>query len=157
MTPKSLLRHPAATATAQDLTGGRFHHVLGDSTLTGSRADVRRLVLCSGKIYYDIVGHAKRPEAQHVAVGRVEMLYPFPQQEVMDLVHAYPGLSEVVWVQEEPSYFGARKWIGPQTAEILPEGVAIRHISRPERSSPAEGYPAAHQQEQERIVTEALA
>ncbi|MCZ6858628.1 MAG: multifunctional oxoglutarate decarboxylase/oxoglutarate dehydrogenase thiamine pyrophosphate-binding subunit/dihydrolipoyllysine-residue succinyltransferase subunit [Gemmatimonadetes bacterium] len=157
MTPKSLLRHPAASATAQDLAEGRFHHVLDDSTLTGSRADVRRLVLCSGKIYYDITSHAKRPEAQHVAVGRVEMLYPFPQHEVMDLVHAYPGLSEVVWVQEEPSNFGARKWIVPQTAEILPEGVVIHHISRPERSSPAEGYPAAHKQEQERIVTEALA
>ncbi len=157
MTPKSLLRHPAATAAAQDLADGFFHHVLDDSTLTGSRADVRRLVLCSGKVYYDIIGHSKRPEAHHVAVGRVEMLYPFPQQDVMDLLHAYPGLSEVVWVQEEPSNFGARKWIVPQTAEILPEGVAIRHISRLERSSPAEGYPAAHKQEQERIVTEALA
>jgi 2-oxoglutarate dehydrogenase E1 component len=113
-------------------------------------------VLCSGKIYYDIVGHIDRAAATHIAVGRLELLYPFPQRQLIDLLHLYPQLKEVVWVQEEPSNFGARKWVIPQTAEVLPEGVDIRHISRPERSSPAEGYPAAHKAEQERIVTEAL-
>ena len=157
MTPKSLLRHPAATASLKDLSDGQFHHVLDDPTLAGPPADVRRLVLCSGKAFYDMVGHPRRAEAKHVAIGRIEMLYPFPQPQLSDLTHAYPGLEEVVWVQEEPSNFGARKWVVPQTAEVLPEGVAIRHISRPERSSPAEGYPAAHKQEQERIVMEALA
>jgi 2-oxoglutarate dehydrogenase E1 component len=89
-------------------------------------------------------------------VGRLELLYPFPQRQLIDLLHLYPRLQEVVWVQEEPSNFGARKWVVPQAAEVLPEGVDIRHISRPERSSPAEGYPAAHKAEQERIVTKAL-
>lgn len=156
MTPKSLLRHPAATATLDELSTGRFHHVLDDPTLAGSREVVRRLVLCSGKVFYDITGHVRRAEAQHVAIGRIEMLYPFPQSQLSELMRAYPSLEEVVWVQEEPSNFGARKWVVPQTAEVLPEGVSIRHISRPERSSPAEGYPAAHKQEQERIVSEAI-
>ena len=156
MTPKSLLRLPQATSTLAQLAEGRFHHVIDDPTLPGPHDDVRRLVLCSGKIFYDIVGHAKRPEAPHVAVGRVELLYPFPQRQIIELLRGYGALDEVVWVQEEPSNFGARKWVVPQTAEVLPEGVAIRHITRPERSSPAEGYPAAHRMEQERIVTEAL-
>jgi 2-oxoglutarate dehydrogenase E1 component len=156
MTPKSLLRHPRATASLKDLSEGRFCHVLDDPTLAASREEIRRLVLCSGKVFYDIVGHQRRPEARHVAVGRIEMLYPFPKGQLIDLIRTYPRLAEVVWVQEEPSNFGARKWVVPQGAEVLPEGVAIRHISRPERSSPAEGYPAAHKQEQERIVTEAL-
>lgn len=156
MTPKSLLRHPRALSTLPELSGGHFHHVLDDPTLSGARDAVRRLVLCSGKIYYDIVGHTDRAAGTHIAVGRLELLYPFPQRQLIDLLHLYPQLREVVWVQEEPSNFGARKWVIPQAAEVLPEGVDIRHISRPERSSPAEGYPAAHKAEQERIVTEAL-
>ncbi|MCZ6915907.1 MAG: multifunctional oxoglutarate decarboxylase/oxoglutarate dehydrogenase thiamine pyrophosphate-binding subunit/dihydrolipoyllysine-residue succinyltransferase subunit [Gemmatimonadetes bacterium] len=156
MTPKSLLRHPRAVSALAELSGGHFHHVLDDPTLAGPPQGVRRLVLCSGKIYYDIVGHTDRAAATHISVGRIEQLYPFPQRQLIDLLHKYPQLQEVVWVQEEPSNFGARKWVVPQTAEVLPEGVDIRHISRPERSSPAEGYPAAHKVEQERIVTEAL-
>jgi 2-oxoglutarate dehydrogenase E1 component len=156
MTPKSLLRHPRALSTLPELSGGHFHHVLDDPTLPGARDAVHRLVLCSGKIYYDIVGHIERAAANHIAVGRIELLYPFPQRQLIDLLHLYPQLQEVVWVQEEPSNFGARKWVVPQAAEVLPEGVDIRHISRPERSSPAEGYPAAHKAEQERIVSEAL-
>jgi 2-oxoglutarate dehydrogenase E1 component len=157
MAPKSLLRLPQATSTLEDLSGGGFHHVLDDSTVATSRDEIHRLVLCSGKVYYDITGHAMRPGATHVAVGRIELLYPFPVGQIIDLLRGYRNLKEVVWVQEEPSNFGARKWVVPQVAEVLPEGVAIRHITRPERSSPAEGYPAAHKKEQERIVREALA
>ncbi|MCH7491251.1 MAG: multifunctional oxoglutarate decarboxylase/oxoglutarate dehydrogenase thiamine pyrophosphate-binding subunit/dihydrolipoyllysine-residue succinyltransferase subunit [Gemmatimonadetes bacterium] len=157
MTPKSLLRHPQATSTLEDLSGGQFHHVLDDSTVAPPRDEVQRLVLCSGKVYYDIVGHAQRRGATHVAVARIELLYPFPVRQIIDLFRGYRNLKEVVWVQEEPSNFGARKWVVPQVAEVMPEGIAIRHVSRPERSSPAEGYPAAHKKEQERIVTEALA
>ena len=156
MTPKSLLRLPQATSTLEDLSSGRFNHVLDDPTIAASRDEVHRLVLCSGKVYYDITAHAQRPGATHVAVARIELLYPFPIGQIIDLLRGYRNLKEVVWVQEEPSNFGARKWMVPQVAEVLPEGVAIRHVSRPERSSPAEGYPAAHKMEQERIVREAL-
>ena len=156
MAPKSLLRAPLATSTLEDLSDGGFNHVLDDPTVASSRDEIHRLVLCSGKVYYDITAHAQRPGATHVAVARIELLYPFPVGQIIDLLRGYRNLKEVVWVQEEPSNFGARKWMVPQVAEVLPEGVTIRYITRPERSSPAEGYPAAHKAEQERIVAEAL-
>jgi 2-oxoglutarate dehydrogenase E1 component len=117
---------------------------------------VTRLVLCSGKVYYDIVGAERRAQAAHVAVGRVELLYPFPEPGVRRLIEPFPQLREIVWVQEEPSNMGARKWMVPQVQQLAPPGVTVRYVSRPERSSPAEGYPAAHRVEQDRIVAEAL-
>jgi 2-oxoglutarate dehydrogenase E1 component len=113
-------------------------------------------VLCSGKIYYDVITDDRRATARTVAVGRIEMLYPFPSEEVRALLAAYPGLREVVWLQEEPANMGPRKWVVPQLQELAPDGVTARYASRPERSSPAEGYPAAHKIEQHRLVTEAL-
>ncbi len=155
-TPKSLLRHPQAVSKPADLSEGAFHPVLDDRALPGDRDAVTRLVLCSGKVYYDVITDARREQATHVAVGRIELLYPFPADEVRALLAAYPNLAEVVWLQEEPSNMGARKWVVPQLAELAPEGVTVRYVSRPERSSPAEGYPAAHKAEQDRLVGEAL-
>ena len=157
MTPKSLLRLPQATSSLGDLTRGRFDPVLDDPALPGDRAAVTRLVLCSGKVYYDAALAKQRPDARHVAIGRVEMLYPFPESAVRHLVRAYPGLRELVWLQEEPSNMGARKWAVPQLEGLAPGGVEVRYVSRPEHSSPAEGYPAAHRAEQDRLVREALA
>jgi 2-oxoglutarate dehydrogenase E1 component len=156
-TPKSLLRHPRAVSSFADLTGGRFAPVLDDPTRPGDPAEVSRLVLCSGKVYYDVVTDERREGARHVAIGRIELLYPFPAAEVADLVRRYPGVREIVWLQEEPQNMGARKWVVPQLQGLAPEGVTVRFVSRPERSSPAEGYPAAHKAEQLRLVTEALA
>jgi 2-oxoglutarate dehydrogenase E1 component len=118
---------------------------------------VRRLILCTGKIYYDLVGHELRQGNESVAIGRVELLYPFPEQDIRELVGSYPNLEEVLWVQEEPRNMGARKFVQPRLRDIAPEGVAVTEASRPERASPAEGYPGAHQVEQARIVAEALA
>jgi len=157
MTPKSLLRLPQATSTVAQLSEGRFHPVLDDPALPAGREAVKRLVLCSGKVYYDVAGAERRAEAGHVAIGRVELLYPFPEAEVRELVESFPALEEVVWLQEEPMNMGARKWVVPQLEALVPERVTVRYVSRPERSSPAEGYPAAHQAEQQRLVSEALA
>jgi len=157
MTPKSLLRLPQATSGVRELSEGRFQPVLDDPTLPGERRQVTRLVLCSGKVYYDVVSAKRRPEAKHVAVGRIEMLYPFPRDETLALIAAYPGLREIVWLQEEPSNMGARKWVVPLLEQLAGEGIPVRHVSRPEHSSPAEGYPAAHRAEQERLVSEVLA
>jgi len=156
MTPKSLLRLPQASSAVGDLTDGGFAPVLDDPTRVAPPETVTRLVLCSGKIYYDLTMDPARPDATAVAIGRIEMLYPFPTDELRSLLAGYPNLSEIVWVQEEPSNFGARKWMVPQVAALAPQGVKVRFISRPERSSPAEGYPAAHRVEQHRIVTAAL-
>ncbi len=154
MTPKSLLRLPQATNRIEHLSDGCFFPVLGEPRV--DEEAVTRLVLCTGKIYYDLVGHGDRPESTSVAIGRVELLYPFPQRQILELVGCYPNLREVVWVQEEPRNMGARAHMSPRLMQILPEHLAFGFIGRPERASPGEGYPAAHVQEQTRIVTTAL-
>jgi len=154
MTPKSLLRLPAAASQLDDLVLGKFRTVLWDRDRTWPEK-VTRLLLCSGKIYYDIVASPRRADAPHVKIGRVELLYPFPGAEIGEYVRRYPNLKEVVWVQEEPRNMGARKFVMPKIRDVLPQGVTLLNVSRPERSSPAEGYPAAHKIEQERIVAAA--
>lgn len=156
MTPKSLLRLPAATSTVAELTDGRFHPVLDDPGVT-ERDTIRRLVLCTGKIYYDIQGHKRRDEAPNVAVARIEELYPFPAERLDELVRSYPALEEVVWAQEEPRNMGALTFVGPRLRSVVPREVPLRYVARPERASPAEGKAAAHQREQNRIVLESLA
>jgi 2-oxoglutarate dehydrogenase E1 component len=91
-----------------------------------------------------------------VAIVRIEQLYPFAESQVNDVLLRYPLTAEVVWVQEEPRNMGPRKFILPKLRDLTPTGVTIKDVSRPERASPAEGYPAAHQAEQARIVKEAL-
>jgi len=154
MTPKSLLRLPAATSQLDDLVLGKFRTVLWDKVRTWPEK-VTRLLLCSGKIYYDIAQSPRRAQTPHVAIGRVELLYPFPGSEIGEYARRYPNLKEVVWVQEEPRNMGARKFVLPKIRDVLPQSVALLDVSRPERSSPAEGYPAAHKAEQERIVSAA--
>ena len=95
--------------------------------------------------------------AAHVAVGRVELLYPFPAPELTELIKRYPKITEIVWVQEEPRIMGPQKFMLPQLRQLVGSDVTVRDIGRPERSSPAEGYPAAHQAEQARIVAAAFA
>ncbi len=154
MTPKSLLRLPAAASQLDDLVLGKFRAVLWDRDRTWPEK-VTRLLLCSGKIYYDIIASPRRADAPHVKIGRVELLYPFPGAEIGEYARRYPNLKEVVWVQEEPRNMGARKFVMPKIRDVLPQGVTLLNVSRPERSSPAEGYPAAHKIEQERIVAAA--
>jgi 2-oxoglutarate dehydrogenase E1 component len=156
MTPKSLLRLPAATSKLAHLTEGRFNPVLDDPSLPGSRDEVTRLVLCSGKVFYDLVGHEARPEAKNVAIGRVELLYPFAENELRGLMESYPRLDTVVWAQEEPKNMGARATMEPRLAWILPDQVKYEYVGRQLRASPGEGYSAAHRAEQQRIVRAAL-
>ena len=154
MTPKSLLRLPQATNRLQHLSDTQFYPVLAEPRVDAEK--VTRLILCTGKIYYDLVGHADRQGKDGIAVGRVELLYPFPQGHILELVNSYPNLDEVVWVQEEPRNMGARAFMSPRLMQILPEGLDFGYIGRPERASPGEGYPAAHIHEQSRILRTAL-
>ncbi len=154
MTPKSLLRLPQATNRIEHLSDTRFYPVLGEPRVVEDK--VERLILCTGKIYYDLVGHPLREGAEGLAVGRVELLYPFPEGQLLELVGRYPNLREVVWAQEEPRNMGARAHMSPRLMQILPEHLAFGYIGRPERASPGEGYPAAHVQEQSRIIRTAL-
>src|SRR5216117_2677846 len=155
-TPKSLLRLPQATSRLEELTAGGFRSVLDDPAGDAHRA-ATRLVLCSGKVYYDLSLSPRRPQAAHVAIGRVELLYPFPSAEIAELIKRYPKITEIVWVQEEPRNMGPQKFMLPQLRQLVDSDVTVRDIGRPERSSPAEGYPAAHQAEQARIVAAAFA
>jgi len=155
MTPKGLLRLPAASSKLEDLTQGRFRAVLWDGERPALDA-VTRLVLCSGKVYYDLTASPRRAETPHIAIGRVELLYPFPSEEIGQYLARYKNLKEIVWVQEEPRNFGARKFVLPKIRDVSPEAIALEDLSRPQRSSPAEGYPAAHKAEQDRIVAAAF-
>jgi 2-oxoglutarate dehydrogenase E1 component len=154
VTPKGLLRLKQAASSLAELAEGSFRPVLGDPSVDS--ATVRRLVLCSGKVYYDLVGHELREQAPWVAVGRLEQLYPFPVAAAAELVRSYPQLEELVWAQEEPQNMGAWRAIRHRLEETLPQGLRLRFVGRPWRASPSEGYPTAHLKEQDRIVREAL-
>jgi 2-oxoglutarate decarboxylase len=155
-TPKGLLRLPRATSTLSDLTSGSFHFVLDDPTADDRKEKVERLVLCSGKIYFDIDAAPKRAEAETVAVARAELLYPFAKEQLKRLIGSYPNLKEIVWTQEEPRNMGAWSVMQRRMPELLPEGVELGYVGRPPRASPGEGYAVAHTKEQERIVLTAL-
>jgi len=154
MTPKSLLRLHQATNRVEHLTDSHFHQVLAEPRVDEEK--VTRLALCTGKIYYDLVGHERRQDNEGVAIGRVELLYPFPQTQILELVNRYPNLHEVLWVQEEPRNMGPREHMSPRLMQILPQHLAFGYVGRPERASPGEGYPAAHISEQSRILETAL-
>jgi 2-oxoglutarate decarboxylase len=154
MTPKSLLRLPQAASRLSDLTDGAFASVLDDPTVEPDA--VRRVILCSGKIYYDLLTAPERESHPDVAIIRVERLYPFPTDELGAILARYPKVERVAWVQEEPRNMGARKFVLPKIRHQVPFKIPLGDISRPERSRPAEGYPAAHHAEQARIVHEAL-
>ncbi len=152
MTPKSLLRLPAAASSLAEFTHGAFQSVLDDPT---HPAGATRVVICSGKLYYELVTGAEAAPARPALV-RQELLYPYPADELRAVLASYQALKEVVWAQEEPRNMGAWSFVQERLRAILPEGVTLRYAGRPERASPAEGYPAAHAGEQARIVGEAV-
>ena len=155
-TPKGLLRLDRASATLDELTNGHFHFIIDDPTAEGRREKVKRLVLCTGKIFWDIDGCERRQAAENVAIARVELLYPFAKEQLSELIASYPNLVEIVWAQEEPRNMGAWKVMSRRLPDLLPEGVELGYVGRPTRASPGEGYSVAHAREQERIVLTAL-
>ena len=156
MTPKGLLRLRQASSSLEELAGGHFSPVLDDPH--AERDGVERLVLCSGKVYYDIVGHDARAGARTVAVARLEQLYPFPSDAVAALLRSYPRLREVVWAQEEPQNMGPWRSIRHRLEETAQSTSAagVQYVGRTWKASPSEGYPTAHHREQDRIVRLAL-
>ena len=155
MSPKSLLRHPSATSMISELTDGEFRHVLQDPSIEDPDL-VTRLVLCSGKIYYDLETHDHRVQAASTAIVRVELLYPFPAEAISQVVASYPNLREVVWAQEEPRNMGALTYIGPRLRAVIPRKIALSHEARPERASPAEGKAKDHGDYQASAIIRAL-
>jgi 2-oxoglutarate dehydrogenase E1 component len=156
-TPKSLLRLKEATSRLDELTSGAFRPIFDDPRLSAEeKREVRRLLLCTGKVYYDLVGHPAFPDTRDLAVARLDQLYPFPVPAYAELLHAYPALEELVWVQEEPQNMGPFRSIRHRLEESLPRSVRLGYVGRPWRASPSEAYPTAHLVEQERLVRRAL-
>jgi 2-oxoglutarate dehydrogenase E1 component len=153
MTPKSLLRHPKATSTLADLSDGAFHAVLDDPA---APPDVQRVVLCSGKLYYDLAARREKDATASVALLRVEELYPFPDGELLGALEKHAEANEIIWAQEEPENMGAWRYVAPRLRARVGDDITIAYCGRPERASPAEGYAGDHEAEQERIVGEAL-
>jgi 2-oxoglutarate dehydrogenase E1 component len=153
MSPKSLLKDPFVGSSLSDLAEGTFQPVLRDAAAEERVDRVTRLVLCSGKVYVDLV---KRPDfvsAEQIAVVRVEELYPYPVDEIRDVIRSYPNLRELVWMQEEPSNMGAWTFVEPHLRELF---APVRYIGRPESASPAEGSKVRHDIEQARILSATL-
>jgi len=155
MTPKSLLRHPKAVSELNELAAGSFQRVIPD-THTKDKRKVKRVLLCSGKIYYDL---AERLEALHledVAIIRIEQLYPFPMKPLDEVMKEYDDSVRVVWVQEEPRNQGAWPFLRMRFCPELLGRFSLTGIARPESASPATGSRAAHMIEQEKILTQAI-
>jgi 2-oxoglutarate decarboxylase len=155
-TPKSLLRSKDASCRLEDLATGGFQRVIDDPRAAGRRDDVTRLLLCSGKVYYDLDAAKARDAATDVAVARLELLFPLPEAELRALFASYPNLTEVSWVQEEPRNMGAWTFVRRHLERLLPPNGSLYYVGRSTRSSPAEGYPQTHKVEQQRIITEAF-
>ncbi len=155
MTPKSLLRHPKARSSIDELAAGRFRPLLVPEHVAPE--SVWRLVLCSGKLCYDLIAaKASEEGSDRVAVVPLELLYPFPEAELRAALGAFPGLQEIVWAQEEPSNMGAWSYVRPRLIELSGD-LPVRYVGRASRASTAEGQREEHTEEQARIVREALA
>jgi 2-oxoglutarate dehydrogenase E1 component len=155
-TPKSLLRHPKATSTIGDLTSGAFQEVIGDSHIVGG--GVRRILLCSGKVYYDLLAKREEIGRNDVAIIRLEQLYPFPSQLLADILRRYSDNAEIFWVQEEPENMGAWYFVEEQLQDMIERGRrSLRFVGRPAAASPAAGAHKVHVEQQQHLVNEALA
>ncbi|MBK5097902.1 MAG: 2-oxoglutarate dehydrogenase E1 component [Gemmatimonadetes bacterium] len=157
MTPKSLLRNPAARSTLDELSSGFFSPVLPGLRDESVRGGVRRLVLCSGKVFYDLTGSEQWDESPVVDVARLERIQPFPVEQLQEILAAYPALEELAWVQEEPANMGAWGFVRPLLERLAGSDLTIRYIGRPESASPAGGLAATHAREQQAIIEEAFA
>jgi 2-oxoglutarate dehydrogenase E1 component len=155
-TPKSLLRARSASSHLQELTGGAFQPVYDDPRAAAGRDRITRLIICSGKVFHELDGHPERGEHPELAIARLEMLFPFPEEALRDLVGSYPALQSVHWVQEEPRNMGAWEFVRRQIERLLPAGVPLGYVGRARRASPSEGYPQAHQAEQDRLLAAAI-
>ncbi|MFP4166028.1 MAG: 2-oxoglutarate dehydrogenase E1 component [Opitutales bacterium] len=153
MSPKSLLRHKECISAVEDFTDNEFWSILDDKTV-GDKAAVDRLVLCSGKVYYDLLAHQREQGIENTALLRVEQFYPLNQDLLQRVVRQYPNAAKLIWCQEEPKNMGAWTFIAPRLMETLDQ--APVYVGRPEAASPAVGSLALHKHEQAQLVKEAF-
>ena len=155
MSPKSLLRHPLATSSLEELAEGKFHNVISEIDDINPK-DVKRVVMCSGKVYYDLLDQRRKNEQTDVAIVRLEQLYPFPQEECAKVVAQYSHVTDWVWCQEEPQNQGAWYCSQHHFWQAIPDGAKLTYAGREASSSPAVGYVSVHNQQQKALVEDAL-
>jgi 2-oxoglutarate dehydrogenase E1 component len=154
LTPKSLLRHPLVAVPPRELAEGRFRMVIPDAEAAARAADVRRVLVCSGKVYTDLVAAEQRATRTDVAICRLEQLFPVPMRDCRAMLDSYVNAEEIVWVQEEPENMGAWDFIRPHLTEVS-NGRTVRRVARPRSASPAEGSAARHALNQQALVRQA--
>jgi len=154
MTPKSLLRHKLAVSTLEELANGEFQHLIGDRDADPKR--VKRVVVCSGKVYYDLLEEARKRELDSVALVRVEQLYPFPRQQLSAELARFPEATEVVWCQEEPQNQGAWYQIKHHLEACSGATQSLHYAGRARSPSPAVGHFNDHVAEQQQLIADAL-
>ncbi len=155
MTPKSLLRLPAATSSVEELTAGGFLPVIDDAEIT-NRAEVRRIVLCSGKVYYDLNAARLKSDDRRVAIVRLEQFYPFPERALREIFASYENADQLVWAQEEPKNYGGWHFVEPRLMGMLRACERPFYVGRTASASPATGSYTIHELEQRELVNQAL-
>ena len=155
-TPKGLLRHPLVNSPSRLFTEGGWQAVMDDSDLPGKRNDVTNLILCSGRVYVDLVSSNLRKQNADDAIARVEQLYPFPRQELEELIGSYTALERVIWVQEEPLNMGAWNYLRPRLREVVGDKLSLHYVGRPASSSPAEGSSTLYRINQQALIEQAF-
>jgi 2-oxoglutarate dehydrogenase E1 component len=156
LTPKSLLRSPAATSRVEELTCGRFQPVLDDAVAVDRPGEVERVLLCSGKIYYELLERRRELAAEGVAVVRVEQLYPWAGEQLQEILHGYDRADSVYWVQEEPANMGGWTFVRERIQDLLAPSQKLGYAGRPKAASPAVGSRRIHLEEQARLIDTAF-
>ena len=155
LTPKSLLRHASVASAPRELAEGRFRMVIPDAEAQQRANDIRRVLVCSGKVYVDLIASEHRAARPDVAICRLEQLYPVPMRDLRAMLDGFPNAEEVIWVQEEPENMGAWDFIRPHLTELA-DGRPVRRVARPRSASPAEGSTARHAINQQLLVEKAF-
>jgi len=156
LTPKSLLRHPRVASAPRELAESRFRMVIDDDDARGRAGEIRRVLLCSGKIYVDLAGSDVRGARRDVALCRLEQLYPIPMRDLRAMLDGYGSAEEIVWVQEEPENMGAWEFVRTRLTDVA-NGRPVRAVTRPRSASPAEGSAARHARQQQALIEAAFA
>ena len=153
-TPKGLLRHPLVASTVGDLVEGTWQAVLDDADAKDPKS-VSSLILCSGRIYVDLVTNQLRKETPNVGIARLEQLYPFPKEALENVLDHYSNLERLIWVQEEPLNMGAWNYLRPRLRQLADQRYPLHYVGRPESSSPAEGSSTSYRANQQALIEQA--
>jgi 2-oxoglutarate dehydrogenase E1 component len=139
----------------REFAEGRFRMVIQDHEAESRAAEIRRVIVCSGKVYVDLMAAEQRADRPDIAICRLEQLYPVPMRDLRAAIDAYPEAGEVVWVQEEPENMGAWEFVRPHLQEVS-DGRTVRRVARARSASPAEGSAARHAHHQQMLVAQAF-